>query len=360
MTEMPILYRPDVEQMHDDEEQTIEELNSTFDFILERTANDYGHAVRAVHAKSHGILQGELTVHGGLPAELAQGLFATPGTHKVWLRLSTNAGDMLPDAISLPRGLAMKVFDVQGERLPGSEGTTQDFIMINGAVFLAPTTKKFLGNLKLLAKTTDRLEGTKKAISATLRGVRSVFESVGAQAPASINALGGAPNVEPLGETYFSATAFRYGDYIAKFSLKPIAPTMVALKGKLIAIDGRENAIREEIRSEMRGIDAVWEFRVQLCRDLGRQPVEDPTVEWDEQEAPFFTVATIRARAQDSWDTARVQVVNEETRFSVWTGIAAHRPLGNVNRGRKDTYRHSADYRARVNGCPYHEPGSHL
>ncbi len=116
MTEMPILYRPDVEQMHDDEEQTIEELNSTFDFILERTANDYGHAVRAVHAKSHGILQGELTVHGGLPAELAQGLFATPGTHKVWLRLSTNAGDMLPDAISLPRGLAMKVFDVQGER----------------------------------------------------------------------------------------------------------------------------------------------------------------------------------------------------------------------------------------------------
>ncbi len=44
----------------------------------------------------------------------------------------------------------------------------------------------------------------------------------------------------------------------------------------------------------------------------------------------------------------------------LWTGIVAHRPLGNVNRGRQDTFRHSADYRARANGCPYHEPGSRL
>jgi hypothetical protein len=97
---------------------------------------------------------------------------------------------------------------------------------------------------------------------------------------------------------------------------------------------------------------------VQLCRDLGKQPVEDPTVERDAQEAPFVTVGTVRAAAQDSWDTALVKLVNEETRFSVWTGVAAHRPLGNVNRVRKDTYRHSADFRARVNGCPYREPGS--
>ena len=131
---------------------------------------------------------------------------------------------------------------------------------------------------------------------------------------------------------------------------------MTALTGRLIDVDGRENAIREEVQAEMRGIDAQWAFRVQLCRDLGRQPVEDPTVEWDEDEAPFVTVATVRAAAQDSWDVARVRAVDEEMRFSVWTGLEAHRPLGNVNRARKDVYRHSADFRARVNGCPYHEP----
>ena len=355
MTPAPVRYRPDVEQVQAGEAETVQKLNAAFDTILERTSEDYGHAVRSVHAKSHGVLEGELTVDAGLPPELAQGLFANAGTHKVLIRLSTNAGDILPDTIGLPRGLAMKVFDVPGERLPGSEGTAQDFVMINGKVFTAPSAEKFLGNLQMLAKTTDRLEGTKKVVSAALRGVRSALEAVGVESPA-INSLGGAPNVEPLGETYYSVTAFRYGDYMAKFSLKPVAPVMTALTGKTIEIGGREDAIRDEVQKEMRGTDAEWEFRVQLCRDLEKQPIEDPTVEWDEAEAPFIRVGTIHAEPQDSWDTARVQRINEQTRFSIWTGIAAHQPLGNVNRVRRDTYRHSADFRARVNGCPYHEP----
>ena len=114
----------------------------------------------------------------------------------------------------------------------------------------------------------------------------------------------------------------------------------------------------DTVQSEMRGIQGVWEFRVQLCRDLERQPVEDPTVQWDEEEAPFQTVATITVDPQDSWDPARVQAVDEEMRFSIWTGLVTHQPLGNVNRARNETYRHSADFRARVNGCPYHEPTS--
>ena len=355
MTDAPIRYRPDVEEVQPDEADTIAALCTTFDTILERTAEDYGHAVRSVHAKAHALLEGELTVDAGLPPELAQGLFADAGTHKVLLRLSTNAGDILPDAISLPRGLAMKVFDVKGARLPGAEGTSQDFVMVNGTVFQAKTADKFLGNLKLLAKTTDRLEGTKKVLSSVLQGVRATLETVGVES-AALNSLGGAPNVEPLGETYYSVTPFRYGDYIAKFSLKPIAPEMTALTGKTIDVDGREDAIRDEVRSEMRTIDAAWEFRVQLCRDLDRQPIEDPTVEWDEDEAPFHRVGIVRATAQESWSEDNVRAINEESRFSIWTGLDAHRPLGNINRARNEPYRHSADFRARVNGCPYHEP----
>ena len=358
MTNPPVRYDPAVEQIQPDEQETVAELNAAFDIILERTAEDYGQAVRSVHAKSHGVLEGELTVDAGLPPELAQGLFATPGAHKVLIRLSTNAGDILPDAISLPRGLAMKVLDVPGERLPGAEGAAQDFIMINGNVFTAATAQKFLGNLKLLAKTTDRLEGAKKVASAALRGVRHVFEAVGAQAPAAVLSLGGAPNVEPLGETYYSVTPFRHGDYMAKFSLEPVAPAMTKLTGALIDVGGRENAVREDVRSEMRGMALEWAFRVQLCRDLEKQPIEDPTVAWDEAEAPFVKVGTVRVAAQDSWDPARVARIDEQTRFSIWTGIAAHRPLGNVNRARKDTYNHSADFRARTNGCPFHEPAA--
>ncbi len=98
------------------------------------------------------------------------------------------------------------------------------------------------------------------------------------------------------------------------------------------------------------------EFQVQLCRNLEQQPIEDPTVEWKEEDAPFVTVATVTAMPQDSWSDANVQKVDEEMRFSVWTGLEAHQPLGNINRARKDTYRHSAEFRARFNGCPFHEP----
>ncbi|MCJ2083726.1 catalase family protein [Methylobacterium sp. J-090] len=353
----PVRYSPGVEDVKSDEGQTIAQLNETFDTILETVAKDSGHAVRSVHAKSHGILEGILTIDSDLPPELAQGLFAKPGAHKVYLRMSTNAGDILPDAVSLPRGLALKVLDVPGERLPDAEGTTQNFIMVNGKVFQAKTTEKFLGSLKLLAATTDRAEALKVAASTVLRGVNKALTAVGIEST-TLGSLGGAPNVDPLGETYYSVTPFRYGDHIAKFSVAPVAPALTALTGREIDASGRPNAIRETVQSEMKGIEGVWEFRVQLCRDLERQPVEDPTVEWNEDEAPFQRVGLIVARPQDSWDAAQVQTVDEEMRFSIWTGLAAHRPLGNINRARNAPYKHSAEFRQRFNGCPIHEPGA--
>ena len=357
MTSPPVLYSDDVETLRPDEAETIGSLNKAFDKILTTTSEDYGHAVRSVHAKAHGILRGVLKVEAGLPPELAQGLFASPGEHGVYLRISTNAGDILPDAIGLPRGLAMKVLDVEGERLPGAEGRAQDFIMVNGPVFQAKNAHAFLGNLQQLAGTTDKGEGVKVALSQVLQGVNKALTAVGIESP-KIQGLGGAPNAEPLGETYYSVTPFRYGRHIAKFSLVPVSPDLTALTDKEIKVDGRENAIRDTVRREMQTARGVWELRVQLCRDLDKQPVEDPTQEWKEDEAPFATVATLTVEPQDSWDAANVRRVDDEMRFSIWTGLAAHRPLGNINRARKDTYIHSSTYRAGFNRCPIHEPGA--
>lgn len=351
----PVRYSAGVEEFQPDEQETIAKLNETFDTILETTAKDYGHAVRSVHAKAHGILEGTLRIDDGLPPELAQGIFANPGEHKVFMRISTNAGDILEDAISLPRGLAVKVLDVEGDRLEGAEGDTQDFVMVNGPIFQAKTAKEFLGNLKMLAKTTDKMEGTKKVLSSVLRGVESALETVGVESP-KVQSLGGAPNVDPLGETYFTVTPFRYGDYIAKFSLAPVSGDLTRLTGTVIDASDNPDAIRDTMRSEMQGIEGVWELRVQLCRDLDKQPVEDSTVEWKEQDSPFQKVGTITVAPQDSWEPGRVDAVDEKMRFSIWTGVEAHRPLGNINRARKDPYSHSAEFRERFNRCPIHEP----
>ena len=352
----PVRYAPSVEKVEPDEAETIAGLEKQFESILDTTSRDYGHAVRSVHAKGHGLATGTLVVADDLPPELAQGMFANPGRYDAVMRFSTNAGDLLDDAIRLPRGVALKVMGVPGERLPDAAGDTQDFIMVNGPAFAAPDAKAFLGNLKLLAKTTDKAEGAKKVLSSVLRGAEAALEAVGVQS-SLLNTLGGAKPVHPLGATYFSQTPFRYGDYIAKFSLVPVSG-IKEFVDETIDASGRPNAIREAMNHLLIEQGGVWELRVQLCTDLDAMPVEDPTIVWDEELSPFRTVATLTVEPQTAWENGTSDKVEDQLSFSPWHGIAAHRPLGGINRARKSPYRFSADYRARFNGCPIHEPKS--
>ncbi|WP_260600229.1 hypothetical protein [Sphingomonas endolithica] len=47
--------------------------------------------------------------------------------------------------------------------------------------------------------------------------------------------------------------------------------------------------------------------------------------------------------------------VDDQTYFSAWHGLAAHQPLGSVNRARRQEYEMSADLRGQFNGCPMHD-----
>ncbi|MTH63990.1 catalase family protein [Paracoccus shanxieyensis] len=350
----PVRYTDDLETIDSDEAATVRSLLDSFDHILRTTARDYGHAVRSVHAKAHAVLQGTLQVHEGLPAELRQGLFATPGTHPAWLRVSTNPGDLLSDKISLPRGIALKVEEARGPRLDGAIGQAQDFLMIDGPAFAVATAHDFARQLKLLAATTDRAEGGKVLLSKILQTVNAALGRVGAES-ASLAGIGGAPQVHPLGQTYFSATPFRYGDHVAKFRLRPLSADLTELTGKKIDTSDGDSPIRAHVRASMAGFDAEWAFEVQLARDLVCQPIEDASQIWDEDEAPFAQVATLRVPRQDSLDPAQVDQVDLGMRFSPWNGLQAHRPLGGVNRARRLPYEQSAQFRARFNRCPIHD-----
>ena len=352
----PVRYRPDVEQVQPDEGDTIAKLEEQFAHIQDTTADHYGHGVRAVHAKAHGIARGTLTVAGNLSPEFAQGLFARAGRYEAVIRISTLPGDLLDDSVLVPRGLALKLIGVEGERLPSSEGdTTQDFVMVNGPAFAAPDAKAFLGNLSMLAKTTDKAEGAKKALSTVLRAFEAGLEAVG-HPSATLQQLGGAPSTHPLGETYYTQTPFRYGDYIAKFRLKPVSEALTSLTGVKVDTAGRPDALREEVRRQMIETGGTWALEVQLCTNLDKMPVEDPTVQWDEDASRFVTVATLEVPPQLAWENGVTNAADDALAFSPWHGLAAHRPLGGVNRARRETYVKSAQHRGRVNGCPMHEP----
>jgi hypothetical protein len=140
----PLRFLPSMEVLGEDEAETHQKLIEQMLKVSQTTFDHSGHASRSVHAKCHGVLHGELVVHGGLPAQLAQGLFAKVGTYPVVMRFSTLPGDILDDSVSTPRGLAVKVIGVEGARLPGTESdTTQDFILVNGPAFSAPTPENF-------------------------------------------------------------------------------------------------------------------------------------------------------------------------------------------------------------------------
>jgi hypothetical protein len=351
----PLRYDPSVETPGSDEAEIEASILDSMQKIREQTFHDYGRAIRSVHAKSHGLLQGEMLVLDGLPDVLTQGLFATPGAYPVLMRLSTTPGDILDDSVSTPRGLAIKIVGVEGERLSGSEnGRTQDFVLVNGPAFQS-SPKSFAQNLKLLEKTTDRLDRTKKAVAAVSRGLESLIEVFGGES-AKLKSLGGHPVTHILGETFFSQVPLRYGDYIAKIAVAPISPELTALKDVPVDLSGRPNGLREAVVDFFRRNGGTWEVRVQLCTNLESMPVEDATVVWPEDESPYIAVARITAPPQEAWSDGKVASIDEGLSFSPWHCLAAHRPLGIVMRLRRRAYELSAQFRASRNGHPISEP----
>lgn len=349
----PVRYAAGIETAADDEADTFAALTAAMQTISAITFKDEGRAIRAVHAKSQAVLTGELEVLGGLPPELAQGMFAMPARYRATVRLSTSPGDLIDDAISTPRGVSLKFHGVPGEQLSGNPAdNTQDFLMVDGPVFAAPNPKGFLGNVKLLAGTTDRAEGLKKVLSYVLQGLESAVEAVGGRSGTLI-ALGGHPESNPLGSTYYTQVPVRYGDYIAKLSLVPVGAAMTALTDARVDLSGKPDGLRAAVSDHFATTAATWELRVQLNTDLETMPVEDAATEWPQADSPFVTVARLTVAPQTSWDPAQVAAIDDGAAFSPWHGLVAHQPLGGVMRARKHVYAALQGERSQRSGCPF-------
>lgn len=353
----PIAYDPTMEARPEDEAEAIDELKEIFLRMAATVAEQEGTAHRAVHAKGQALLRAAFRVHAELPEELAQGIFAHPGLHQAIVRFSSPPAEQLPDTVSTPRALAIKVLDVPGQRLPESlAGHSQDFLMVNGESFTAPTPAKFVGAAKLLASTTEKMPRTKEVISTTLRGTEAALEWVGLES-GKLKGLGGEPQHHPLGETYFSQVPFLYGRYMAKFSLLPRAAALQRLRDAPIecSTDAQRAAIDEVTSQGL--LDLVWDFRVQLCRNLDRMPIEDAATAWSERDSPWQTVASLIIPPQPAW-SAEAEEQERRLAFSPWNAVVEHRPLGGVNRARREVMARSREFRSTFNGCPISEPAS--
>ena len=352
----PIRYRPDLEQPEPDEAEVTRHIIAQFDKIEGTVFKDSGHAERGVHAKPHGYLRVTFEVLDGLSPHLAQGLYAAPATYDAILRFSTTPGDVLDDAVSTPRGVALKVLDVPGARLPGSEGDrTQNYVFGNSPTFQVATAAKFLQQLEPMAATTGRAEPLKHAISVLSRNAEAALEMVGGKS-ATLTTLAGQAPTELLGDSFYSQAALLHGDYYAKLAMSPVSPELTALSRQKLDLSGHPDAIRDSVREYFRSLPGAWELRVQVGTDIDAMPIEDAKTEWPEDRSPYVAVARITARPQDSWSDDLRDLVEEHLAFDPWIGLAAHRPLGSIMRARRPAYAAARHYRDESNGAEIREP----
>ena len=354
--EMFVRYSGGVETTPDDEAATSEQIVATLLDIAKKVGERQRHTVRAVHAKSNGLVRVEVTVLPSLREELRQGLFATPASYEAVMRFSSEPGDVLSDHISTPRGLALKIIGVEGEMLANHAGqVTQDFIFNNGSTF-APNADAFLRAIQLRAQHVDDPEGLKQAVSSAAQAAEKTLELVGRQS-AFLKGFGH-PQTHPLGETYHTAAPLRFGDYFGKMQLVPVSDNLIALRGKHVDHPHTWNSLKDSIVAFFHTEKAVWELRVQLCTDLAKMPVEDASVEWDEHLSPALTVARVTAPPQNAYSDARRVWVDEHLSFNPWHSLAAHRPLGSIMRVRLRAYEASSQFRHTAEGRRTVEPRS--
>lgn len=300
---------------------------------------------RDVHAKAHGCVKATFTVPELGDSRLAHGVFAEPNTYKAWIRYSNGDTKPQPDSTKDARGMAIKLMDVQGEKLLKDEADagTQDFVMINNPVFFIPTVKEYKDFMQYQAR------GSK--FGYFFNGFDwNIFNWHYRQLYLGAKTLKSAPD-SLLTEQYHSLSAYRLGpEQFMKYSAKACDSNVA------MPVDRDEaRFLRTELKQNLSKNSACFDFMVQLQNPEKYMPVEDTTVLWTEKDSPFITVARIEIPEQD-FDSETQNQFCENLSFTPWHGTTELEPVGGINRLRKAVYNGVSRFRHAKNGVKKEEP----
>jgi len=362
-----VKYTPDVETADpgfDENLQTV--IAKTERYIAASvTAEGTGRAVRDAHAKGYGLVRGEVEILDQIPAEYAQGIYATPGKHDALIRFSNGSPHAGADArLGGATGLALKIFGIDGPTLVEDEPDTGtfDYANINAPVFFCNTVEHylfiqdlFIGAPGYFARgAAGRHDFYKDFV--TGKGTLDQDHWAWDELLAFLRVLQ-SPPVNLLLSTYWTMGAVRHGDYIAKVRFVPSPVFADKVVERALDLASAAEVYRPALVAELRERPYEFDIQIQLCADLAQMPVEDVTVEWPEHLSPFVTVAKLRFPQQDISDDANLDKMDALS-FTPWRVTAAHAPLGNIMRVRKEVYRHSSILRHQLNRQQRIEPSS--
>lgn len=340
-TAAPIPYSADVEKIPADEAANILKITESVKQLLASDTLETGKFRGDVHVKTHGYAKGRLTIAGGLPDELAQGLFAQPAGYPVVVRFSNSASFQQPDAVPDGRGMAIKVMGVPGDLLDQDQDQpSQDFVLINHPVFFAADAQEFLRLQTARADANANPLAAHKALTGgNLNPLTWHWGEI-----MKLAEIAGQPPRHPASYSYYSMSPLRYGNFVAKVRVVPHGKNSESWLQMLLDLATENDAMRLALEKTLLSEAIQFDFQVQLRTSEQSMPIEDATVQWPEDESPYQTVAQLELPQQDI-ESLRQQESFQNLAFNVWHGLVEHRPLGGINRIRKQVYPLSAKWR---------------
>ncbi len=311
--------------------------------VREQFAKD-GFARRDAHAKHHGCVHATFRVLDDLPPAYKIGVFARGTTYSALIRFSNGMGSPKDDREGDARGLALKLLDVPGEKILEDErdAKTQDFVMINHPVFFVRNVADYVQFSRAQAA------GSPLSFFISWNPLKWHLKEA-----LIANRIRSKTVTNPLEPRYMSATPILMGETPAKYAVTPCNGQSYA------SVPSSPGQLREalalQLNPSLPGPGACFEFGVQLQKDASAMPVEDATTEWSEEASPFRTVAHV--------DIPRQAFLSEESltdcenlSFTPWHALPEHRPIGGIQRVRKEVYQTISRLRHELNEQRRTEP----
>ncbi|MGB5705226.1 MAG: catalase family protein [Arenicellales bacterium] len=317
---------PGEEKFADNEREVTAEIIEVMKQITVNRSD--GDALRRFNQpKSLGCFDAEFHIKEQLDPNLTRGIFAQPGIYPARIRFAN--ASKFDDRKKDFRGMSIKVSGLTGEPLWGAPGT-QDFVLNSHPALFAATPEEFLAFTRAMEK--GRLWSFFinpyhwGALRVVLEGRRKIQN--------------------PFAIRYWSTTPYRFGtdqSVAVKYSVQPCS-----VKATDAATEDDENFLTAAMKRHLEGQPACFDFMVQFQKSPADMPIEDASVEWDEQSSPFQKVATIKINNQP-FDSQQSMLACERISFNPWQCFQEHQPLGGINRVRKVIYEEMAQFRNHAN-----------
>jgi hypothetical protein len=295
-----------------------------------------GKRLRGFHAKTHAGLMAEFQVLPDLPEPARFGVFSEPRIFQALVRFSNGEPSTNPDKHAEPRGIGIKLIGVPGRKLlEGQEDAlTQDFLATSHSV---TSTVRNVGQfIAFIRASHNRL--TLPFTLARSVGIGEAFRLLWAFA----RTVPFSKVKSMVTEEYSSTAPIKCGPYAVKFTVKPAAGTAAPVKRPRTP-----NFLREELADRLRKGDLMLDFWLQFFEEKTITPIEDTSVRWMPENAPFVKVAQLRIPSCDLDDPATDNLSKQVSQlaFTPWHTTEDHRPLGNVMRARRIAYQASSSFR---------------